>query len=89
MLARHAQQVSLESELVHVGGSVMTAAAQAPLLTTRGLGRSFGRLVALRDLSVSVRRGEIFGVIGPNGSGKSTFFNVVTGFLKADSGGVS
>ena len=89
MLARHAQQVSLESELVHVGGSVLTAAAQTPLLTTRGLGRSFGRLVALRDLSVSVSRGEIFGVIGPTGSGKSTFFNVVTGFLKADSGGVS
>jgi branched-chain amino acid transport system ATP-binding protein len=67
----------------------MTAtAASAPLLATKGLTKSFGNLVALRDHEIAVRSGEIVGVIGPNGSGKSTFFNLVTGFLKADRGEV-
>ena len=59
------------------------------LLQTRGLTRTFGRLVALNGVAITVRRGEIFGVIGPNGSGKSTLFNLVTGFLRADTGEVT
>jgi branched-chain amino acid transport system ATP-binding protein len=61
----------------------------APLLTTRDLTKSFRRLVALRNHRIEVRSGEIVGVIGPNGSGKSTFFNLVTGFLKPNTGVVS
>jgi branched-chain amino acid transport system ATP-binding protein len=57
-----------------------------PLLITRGLTKSFRRLVALKNHEITVRRGEIVGVIGPNGSGKSTFFNVVSGFQRADGG---
>ena len=67
----------------------MSATGNEFLLETRGLTRTFGRLVALRDLAIGVRRNEIFGVIGPNGSGKSTFFNLVTGFLAADAGTVT
>jgi branched-chain amino acid transport system ATP-binding protein len=60
----------------------------APLLATRGLTKSFRSLVALKDQELTVQPGEIVGVIGPNGSGKSTFFNLVSGFLRADSGEV-
>jgi branched-chain amino acid transport system ATP-binding protein len=61
----------------------------APILVTRGLTKSFGRLTALKNHSVQVKNGEIVGVIGPNGSGKSTFFNLVTGFLKPNAGTVT
>src|SRR6201993_2182945 len=61
---------------------------EAPLLATRGLGKSFRGLRALKDHRIDVRPGEIVGVIGPNGSGKSTFFNLVTGFLRPNTGEV-
>ena len=57
-----------------------------PLLKTERLTKSFGGLMALVAVDLEVHQGEILGVIGPNGSGKTTLFNVITGFLKADSG---
>jgi branched-chain amino acid transport system ATP-binding protein len=48
----------------------------------------FGGLVAVADMTFSVRAGEIVGLIGPNGAGKTTAFNVITGFLKQTSGDV-
>ena len=41
--------------------------------------KTFGKHVAVDDLSLAVPEGRVFGLIGPNGSGKTTFFNVVTG----------
>ena len=67
---------------------MIAMSSSAPLLATRGLTKSFRSLVALKDHELSVQRGEIVGVIGPNGSGKSTFFNLVSGFLRADQGEV-
>ena len=67
---------------------MIASSSSAPLLATRGLTKSFRSLVALKDHELSVQRGEIVGVIGPNGSGKSTFFNLVSGFLRADQGEV-
>jgi branched-chain amino acid transport system ATP-binding protein len=58
------------------------------LLELRDISVSFGGLQALDGISFSVEAGEILGLIGPNGSGKSTAFNVVTGFVRADSGQV-
>ncbi len=68
--------------------AIDTGRGMAPLLTTSGLTKSFRSLVALKNHEISIRTGEIVGVIGPNGSGKSTFFNVVSGFLRADQGAI-
>ena len=54
---------------------------------TTGLSRSFGPLVAVDDLNLQVRRGEVFGLLGPNGSGKTTTIRMLTGLLRPSSGG--
>lgn len=59
------------------------------MLQVSGLGKSFGGLQALADLSFVVRGGEIFGLIGPNGSGKTTTINVLTGIYQASAGSFS
>jgi branched-chain amino acid transport system ATP-binding protein len=56
------------------------------LLETRGLTKRFGGLVAVDALPLTVRRGEIRGLIGPNGSGKTTTINLVSGLYRADGG---
>lgn len=48
--------------------------------------KAFGGLRAVRDVTLTVNRGEIFSVIGPNGSGKSTLFNLISGVMPATSG---
>lgn len=60
-----------------------------PILSTKGLCRSFGLLKAVNDVSLQVGRGSMTGLIGPNGAGKSTLFNLLTGALKPDSGSVT
>lgn len=52
--------------------------ALAAFLEIKGLGKSFGGIHAVRQLDLSINRGEILGIAGPNGSGKSTFFNIMT-----------
>lgn len=58
-------------------------------LAVSGVNQSFGGLKALRDTNFEIRQGFITCLVGPNGAGKTTIFNVVTGFLKPDSGHVS
>jgi branched-chain amino acid transport system ATP-binding protein len=62
--------------------------SEVPVLETRGLGRRFGGLKAVHDVSFSIPQGQVLGVIGPNGAGKSTFINLVTGHIKPTSGQV-
>ena len=57
-----------------------------PVVVARGLSRHFGSLVAVRDVSLEVSRGEIFGVLGPNGAGKSTTIRMLCGLLRPTSG---
>jgi len=59
------------------------------LLEVEGLSKSFGGLQAVHDVDLAVDEGEIVGIIGPNGSGKTTVLNLITGFLKPDSGRVT
>ena len=66
------------------GGPAVPAVENA--IDTRGLRKSFGGRPAVRDLSLTVRRGEIFGFLGPNGAGKSTSIKMLLG-LVAPSGG--
>lgn len=56
------------------------------ILETQRISRSFGKLVALNDVDLKVKEGEIFGIAGPNGAGKSTFFNVISGYYPPTSG---
>jgi branched-chain amino acid transport system ATP-binding protein len=61
----------------------------APALEVKGISRSFGGVVALRDVSFAVRAGEVVGLIGPNGAGKSTLFEIVSGNLAPSTGRIS
>jgi HlyD family secretion protein len=56
------------------------------VIETRDLARRFGDFVAVRDVSLTVDRGEIFGVLGPNGAGKSTTIRMLCGILDPSSG---
>lgn len=59
------------------------------VLDARALRKTFGGLVAVNDVDLQVRAGEILGLIGPNGAGKSTTFNLLTGVLAATSGDIT
>jgi ABC-type branched-subunit amino acid transport system ATPase component/ABC-type branched-subunit amino acid transport system permease subunit len=59
-----------------------------PVLALSGVGRRFGGVVALADVSLEVGSGEIVGIIGPNGAGKTTLFDVVSGFVAPDAGSI-
>ena len=55
-------------------------------LEVNNVTKSFGGLVAISDLDLAVKEGEIVGLIGPNGSGKTTLFNLISGVLKPERG---
>ncbi len=57
-----------------------------PVLETRALGRAFGALRAVADVSLTVEPGELRAVIGPNGAGKTTLFHLISGLLAPTAG---
>jgi branched-chain amino acid transport system ATP-binding protein len=59
-----------------------------PIIQISNLTKTFGNLVAVRDVSMQIYEGEIVGLIGPNGAGKTTLFNAITGLYKPDAGQV-
>jgi branched-chain amino acid transport system ATP-binding protein len=59
-----------------------------PILQVQGLHKRFGAVSAAQDISVSIARDSVVGLIGANGAGKTTFINIVTGYLKPDAGSV-
>tara|TARA_R110002072_G_scaffold9736_8_gene46714 strand:+ start:4353 stop:5105 length:753 start_codon:yes stop_codon:yes gene_type:complete len=59
------------------------------LLEVRDVQKSFGAVTAAKDVSVSVPQGAVYSLIGTNGAGKTTFVNMVTGYIKPDSGTIN
>lgn len=60
-----------------------------PILTVNKLTKSFGGLMAVSNVSIQLKRGELVGLIGPNGAGKTTVFNLLTGIYQPTSGTVT
>ncbi len=71
-----------------MAGVAMRVPADDRLLWTEQLTRSFGSLMAVNGVNVTVRRGELRSIIGPNGAGKTTFFRLVSGEMAPSSGRV-
>src|SRR6185437_8612617 len=59
-----------------------------PVIEARGLTKTFGGIVANRDINFAVEQGELRGIIGPNGAGKSTFFKMLTCEMRPTAGQV-
>jgi putative ABC transport system ATP-binding protein len=72
---------------------MQTDAIQRPLVEVRGISKHFGegdtRVDALRDVSVTVRSGEVIGLLGPSGSGKSTLLNAIGAIIEPNEGWMS
>ena len=58
-------------------------------LVVSNIAKSFGKRQVVRDVSLSLQRGEIVGLLGPNGAGKTTCFYMIMGLIGADSGSIS
>jgi ABC-2 type transport system ATP-binding protein len=67
----------------------MAATDAAPAIRARGLSKRFGQVVAVDELDLRVRRGEVYGFLGPNGSGKSTTIRMLCGLLRPSGGEIN
>ena len=63
--------------------------ATTEILKTTNLQKSFSGIIAAEDINISVKEGEIIGIIGANGAGKTVFVNMITGYLKPTSGSIA
>ncbi len=68
------------------GRQETAAPSTAPAIELRGISKAFGPVQANKDISLSVARGAIHGIVGENGAGKSTLMSILYGFYKADAG---
>ena len=58
------------------------------ILNARGLNKAFGAVTAAKDVSAAIEQDSVVGLIGTNGAGKTTFINMITGYLKPDTGAI-
>ncbi|CAN5832494.1 ABC transporter ATP-binding protein [soil metagenome] len=72
-----------ESNQIRSSGASATG---SPAIEANGLRKTYGSVVAVEDLTLSVDRGEVFGFLGPNGAGKSTTVKILTGLVRPTSG---
>jgi lipopolysaccharide export system ATP-binding protein len=82
----HARSTAIDEDRE---GSLPHLVADNAGLVARSLGKSFRKRPVLRDVNVSVQRGEAVGLLGPNGAGKTTCFYIITGLIGADRGTIS
>jgi branched-chain amino acid transport system ATP-binding protein len=68
---------------------MMTAVPKNVVLELASLNKFFGGVHAVRDMTFTIKKGELAGLIGPNGAGKTTIFNLVTGVYEPDSGHIN
>ena len=66
----------------------MNASDTSPVIVTSGLSRKFGQKLALNNVSLSIPRGRVFGLVGENGAGKTTLIKHILGLLRAERGSV-
>lgn len=66
----------------------INSSSKEVILRTKGVGKSFGKFVALHNISAEFTKGAVTSIIGPNGAGKSTYFNLLSGALRPTSGSV-
>lgn len=78
----------MQTEVDDVGMDSAAASVKDPVLSTDGVKKTFGEIVAVDDCSFQIDRGSITGLIGPNGAGKSTMFDCISGFYEPDSGSI-
>jgi ABC-type branched-subunit amino acid transport system ATPase component len=79
----------LGPDLLQVAGRARPLAPVGePVIEAHGLSKRFGGVVAVQDVDLEVRSGEILGLIGPNGAGKTTTFELLAGFTRPDTGSV-
>jgi lipopolysaccharide export system ATP-binding protein len=71
-----------------MSGTLRVVESQGGLIA-RGLGKRFKKRPVVRNVSITVRRGEAVGLLGPNGAGKTTTFYMITGLIQPDSGTIS
>jgi simple sugar transport system ATP-binding protein len=86
-----AEEVAADEARAQAGGKPGGApaaggAADGEVLRVEHIAKSFGPITALRDITMSLRKGEVLGLLGDNGSGKSTLIKIICGFHKADAG---
>ena len=85
--SRHAP--SARTQARDTGRSVSTDGPAGVLLEVTGLSKRFSGVAALTDVSLQLHEREILGIIGPNGAGKTTLFDVISGFITPDTGGIA
>lgn len=81
-------QFSMGSDVAPSIAPIQTIATPTPLLSAQQLSKSFGGIKAVDTASLEVIPGSITGLIGPNGAGKTTLFNLLSNFIRPDSGRV-
>ena len=64
----------------------MTSGSNGEAIRAEGIGKTYGPVVALRDIDIHLAKGEVLGLIGDNGAGKSTLIKILTGFTQPDQG---
>ena len=81
------EKFSTESAIIH---QQHTSTRMSSILSVRGLNKTYaGGFVALKDVDLEIRRGEIFALLGPNGAGKTTLINIICGIVRPTSGTVT